>query len=220
MSRLLKSPGIDPRRVFATSERPGSAETASLSDEELMTHLRHKEYEAAYSELIRRYSPELARYLRRFVDADTAEDLAQTTLLNLHEKCSLYHPGKALRPWLYGIATHLAIDSWRRSRRRAERSLESASGDGVDQLPLRERLGDDVLRPDESVADQETRDRVLAAVSQLPEHLRSVVMLVHFHGLKYAEAAEALHIPIGTVKSRLYQARRALRRSSIRSNEA
>jgi RNA polymerase sigma-70 factor (ECF subfamily) len=201
------------------SESPGAADVARLSDEELMRRFDHREDQAVVGELMRRYAPELARYLRRFVDANTAEDLVQLTLLKLSEKRRLYRPGRALRPWLYGIATHLAIDSWRKSRRRRERSLEATPGDDCDRLALRESLGEESISPEESVADQETRELVFAAVQRLPEHLRSVVMLVHFQGLKYTEAADALHVPIGTIKSRLFQARNLLRQCSIRTQD-
>lgn len=187
-------------------------ETTDFSDEELMLRVSRSDDQPAFAELVRRFSPELTGYLRRFSDANAADDLAQLTILNVHEKRHQYHPGRLVRPWLYGIATHLAIDAWRKSQRRRESSLESVSGGALEQPSRREWASDEDIAPDETAADREMCARVRAAVTALPEHLRSVVMLVQFQGLKYAEAAEALQVPIGTIKSRLYQARKRLQK--------
>ncbi len=184
---------------------------ALLGDEDLMLRVCQLADQPAFSELVHRYAPELTGYLRRFTDANAAEDLTQMTFAQAYEHRHQFHPGKQVRPWLYGIATHLAIDAWRKSRRRHESSLEVAPvGDGVHQSP-REWVRDEAPTPDDSASDEESRERVRTLVTKLPEHLRSVVMLIHFQGLKYTEAAEALQVPIGTIKSRLYEARKRIR---------
>lgn len=182
-----------------------SSNDKPCSDEELLLRFRRGEKDA-FGALLRRYERELFGYLRRYLgDATLAEDVFQNTFLHLYLKAGLYEAGRPVRPWLYTIATHQAIDALRRNGRHQGVSLEQTredSGDGemkglVETLENRGQSALDIL------TDHERRERVRASVDQLPDLLRQALVLVYFQGLKYREVADILEIPVGTVKSRL-----------------
>ena len=94
------------------------------SDEELLGFFRSGRREA-FGVLVRRYEGELYGYLRRYLgDANLADDVFQNTFLQLFTKIGKYEPGRPVRPWLYTIATHQAIDALRRNGRHPTVSLD------------------------------------------------------------------------------------------------
>jgi RNA polymerase sigma-70 factor (ECF subfamily) len=163
----------------------------------------------AFGVLVRRYERELYGYLRRYLgDGSLAEDVFQNTFLQVYVKSGRYEPGRPVRPWLYTIATHQAIDALRRNGRHQAVSLEQqraepAEGEVHNLLEMLESRGPGPL---ESASDQERRRRVRATVDGLPDFLRQVLILAYYQGLKYREIADMLDIPVGTVKSRLHAA--------------
>src|SRR6476646_2932399 len=181
---------------------------ASLSDEELLLGYRETSDARLFSELVHRYERELYSYLRRYLgDAEMAEDAFQAAFLQVHLKCQQYEEGRAVRPWLYTIATHQAIDAQRRNRRHRMVSLDRSSGsEGEEVGKLLDLLVSQEPSPTLQVSADERRDWLAAAVKQLPAGLRDVVHLVYFQEMKYREAADSLEIPVGTVKSRLHAA--------------
>jgi RNA polymerase sigma-70 factor (ECF subfamily) len=189
-----------------------SATLTTCSDEELLLRFCRGQ-PAAFDVLVRRYERELYGYLRRYLgDGTLAEDVFQNTFLQLYVKSGHYQAGRPVRPWLYTIATHQAIDALRRNARHQAVSLErTAPPPGVGEtegemnglLDLLEGRGPS---PVEAATAEERRQRVRASVDQLPDFLRQVLVMAYYQGLKYREIAEALRIPEGTVKSRLHAA--------------
>jgi len=178
------------------------------SDEELLARFQGGQREA-FAYLVRRYENELFGYLRRYVgDATLAEDVFQNTFLQVYLKAGSYEAGRPVRPWLYTIATHQAIDALRRQQRHQAVSLNQ----GQDARPpgehddLTNSLVGKAVGPAAAAQAEERRLLVRAAVDRLPEFLRQVVVLGYYQGLKYREIAEVLDIPLGTVKSRLHAA--------------
>src|SRR5439155_6993738 len=180
----------------------------ACSDEELLKRFREGET-PAFGLLLRRYERELFGYLRRYLgDSELAEDVFQNTFLQLYLKSGQYEQGRPVRPWLYTIATHQAIDALRRNNRHQALSLdqdqkELPDGEVRSLLELLETRGPG---PVELAHGEERRERVRASVDRLPEFLRQVVILAYYQGLKYREIADILGIPVGTVKSRLHAA--------------
>jgi RNA polymerase sigma-70 factor (ECF subfamily) len=159
--------------------------------------------------LLSRYERELYGYLRRYLgDAELAEDVFQNTFFQLYQKSSQYEQGRPFRPWLYTIATHQAIDSLRRAARHPTLSLDQRQGvsDEGEVRSLLELLETRGAGPLDVAQEKERQERVRAALEQLPDFMRQVVILVYYQGLKYREAADILEIPVGTVKSRLHAA--------------
>jgi RNA polymerase sigma-70 factor (ECF subfamily) len=180
----------------------------ACSDEDLFARARAGE-EEAFAALVRRYERELYGYLRRYLgDASLADDVFQNTFLQLHLKRDQYEPGRPVRPWLYTIATHQAIDAMRRAGRHPTVSLEQQTGDepGGESQRLLGLLETGGPAPLERVTTEEARELVRQSVESLPEFLRQVVLLAYFQGLPYKDVAEVLSIPVGTVKSRLHTA--------------
>jgi RNA polymerase sigma-70 factor (ECF subfamily) len=96
-----------------------------LTDEELLGRYRESGNAADFNELVRRYERELYRYLARYLgDASLADDVFQNTFLQVHLKRGLYEDGRPVRPWLYSIATHQAVDALRKVGRQPTVSLD------------------------------------------------------------------------------------------------
>ncbi len=139
--------------------------------------------------------------LRLTGERAAAEDLVQDTMLRALRAWHTFQPGSNARAWLVTILRNQFINGWRAHRRRPQ----AVDVDTIPELP------------DRSNPDPEGRffrdlvdDEVLAAVDALPEDFREVVVLSDMEGLPYGEIAAALDIPVGTVKSRLFRARRIL----------
>ena len=164
---------------------------------------------AAFAALVKRYERELYGYLRRYLgDGSLAEDVFQNTFLQVYLKSGQYELGRRVRPWLYTIATHQAVDALRGTGRRQAVSLELAretTPDGEADNLAASLEGRDPC-PFEAAAGSEQAERVRAAVARLPDFLRQVLLLAYYQGLKYREVAEVMDIPVGTVKSRLHAA--------------
>jgi RNA polymerase sigma-70 factor, ECF subfamily len=163
----------------------------------------------AFGVLVRRYERELYGYLRRYLgDGCLAEDVFQNTFLQLHLKRGQYEVGRRVRPWLYTIATHQAVDALRRNGRHQAVSLEQTRDAGSDGEAdsLSASLESRCLDPFETASGNEQAERVRAAVELLPGFLKQVLILAYYQGMKYREVAEIMGIPVGTVKSRLHAA--------------
>jgi RNA polymerase sigma-70 factor (ECF subfamily) len=187
----------------------GTAEDlAQLSDEALLTRYRDQGRTEDFDALVHRYEHELYRYLVRYLgDKSLAEDVFQNTFLQVHLKRGLYEDSRPVRPWLYSIATHQAVDALRKAGRHPTLSLDQGIGTGeVDVGNLVDLLASDESGPLAELQGQERRDWVRESVARLPETLRQTVILAYHQDLKYREIAEILKIPVGTVKSRLHAA--------------
>ena len=196
-----------------TTDNSSSTEpmdTSSLtewSDEALLIRYRETGDEQLFASLVGRYERELYSYLRRYLgNAEHAEDAFQAAFLQLHLKCDQFQEGRRLRPWLYMIATNKAIDLQRRNKRHQILSLNGNRATSEDGGQLLDLLVGDEPNPLAELNRSERGRWVSSHLSEMPEHLRLVVHLVYFQGLKYREAAEVLSIPVGTVKSRLHAA--------------
>jgi len=190
----------------STSSR-GTA-PSEQTDAELLLAYCMEGRKVHFETLVRRYQRELFGYLRGYLgETEAAEDVFQQTFLQIHLKRDQFEPTRRFRPWLYTIATNLAIDYKRRHKRHRMASLDRSheSEDGSTRS-MAEDLEADEPSPSDQLLMSESNEAVQAAVDSLPEISRQVVLLVYFQGLKYREAAEILDVPVGTVKSRLHGA--------------
>jgi len=130
--------------------------------------------------------------------AAEAEELTQEVYFKLWENLHRYNPGSNFMAWAWRVAKNLLIDSYRRCYR--ERSAAWLDPEIIDRLPA----SDDPH--EESVRRQRLRI-ISTGLRQLPEELATLILMRDFSGLSYQEIAEALELPIGTVKSRLNRAR-------------
>ncbi|MCG8451457.1 MAG: RNA polymerase sigma factor [Pirellulales bacterium] len=196
-----------PTEEFIENGLP-AAHLEEISDEQLFREYRETEDALVFSELVSRYQRELYNYLRRFLgDGALAEDVFQTTFLQVHLKRDLFESGRKFRPWLYTIATNQAIDTQRRNRRHRRLSLDQANrASGEDLGTLMEVVASDESTPAEQAEVGEQAEWVRDAVDNLPDPLQHAVRLVYFRGMKYRDAAKTMSVPVGTVKSRLHSA--------------
>ena len=189
---------------------------STTTDETLFARVRNADDAAAFETLVHRYERELFAYLRRFLgDASLAEDVFQSTFLAVHRKRAKYVEGRPFRPWLYAIATNQAIDAQRRNRRHRMASLDRAMRDGDGSFAA--SVADAHPTGDDTVAQRDAEVWLLAALDRLPEPLRRTLALVYRSGLKHREVADALGIPVGTVKSRVNTAIGRLQLSCARA---
>jgi RNA polymerase sigma-70 factor, ECF subfamily len=172
------------------------------SDEQLMAMLAAGET-AALETLVQRYHRMLLGYLYRFVGGDRslAEDLVQETFLRVLRQQHNTMP-QSFKAWLYAIATNLARDH-----------LRSADCRHMVDVPEEAWLAfrDPSPDPEKLVLAAEQERLLVAALGQISAEYRAALLLRYFNGLSLHEIAEALHIPLGTVKSRLSTGLRHLR---------
>ncbi len=189
---------------LTTSKRNVTEQTG----EQLLLRYRETGDRDLFARIVQMYEHELYNYLHRYMgNAEMAEDAFQATFLQVHLKCDQFESGRKLRPWLYAIATNQAIDAQRRNKRHRMASLDQSNQKNDDEMgKLIDLLVSAEPDPVDVVDAGDNQQWVRDEISSLPDHLRSVVGLVYFQGLKYREAAEALSIPVGTVKSRLHAA--------------
>lgn len=159
----------------------------------------------ALDELIRRYSGELFGFLCRFVGSGAAaDDLVQETFLQVHVSAATFDRERSFKPWLYTIAANKARDWLRGRARRSEQSLES--GRQGEEEGSQAQIAAAAPPLDEALARDERRRAVRDVLDEMPEHLRMILVLGYFQHLPYADIADVLDVPVGTVKSRLHAA--------------
>lgn len=201
---------------------PGGDCAPELADELLLRRFVEADDRASFEILVRRYQHEIYNYLRRYLaDDDLAEDAFQLTFVRVFQKAAAqFDLNRRFRPWLYGIATNLAIDLKRRDKRRAHQSLDVAicpqGSRGSTQAAY---LPDHREQENDYLVEAEFREQMRAAIDEVGEPGRSALELVYLQSLPYRDAAEILNVPVGTVKSRVHSAIRKLAAIWHRSNE-
>lgn len=140
-------------------------------------------------------------------DPDTAKDLVQETLLRAMVAWESFQQGSNLRAWLFRILTNAFINGYRK-RRRHQRFATERPGDALSALYGRDQDHTDDL--EEELVGEQLCDEVKTALGRLGPEYRDVVERADLRGEKYKDIADALSVPIGTVMSRLFRARRVL----------
>jgi RNA polymerase sigma-70 factor (ECF subfamily) len=155
------------------------------------------------------------RVARRFVSSrEEAEDLMQETYARAFRAWRSYQPGTNLRAWLLRILTNLNIDRGRKQQRTPDtQPLEEGDYFLYNKL---EASGDRASEEDR-VVERLSQNDVVDALSEVPHDFRDVVVLVDIGDFTYADAAQILDIPIGTVMSRLHRGRRILKQAMAES---
>jgi len=181
------------------------------TDEQLLDAYRRGE-SPVLEVLVRRHHDDLLRFLYRLTGSrTTAEDVFQEAFLQVHLSAGTFDASRRFKPWLFTIAANKARDFLRKNARRRTLDLDApvgrgrSGGDGgeatfVDLMAL------DGLTPPE-VFDETQRDaKVQQAISSMPLLMREILLLAYFQRMSYSQIADALNIPLGTVKSRLHSA--------------
>jgi RNA polymerase sigma-70 factor (ECF subfamily) len=173
-----------------------------LTDDDLMRRVQQGDTDA-FAELVERHKSGLVNYMTHVAGSrERAEDLSQEAFLRAFTHADRYVGEGRFSAWLYRIATNLAYSESRRRRRWGER---------VDRvrrwLGMEERRG-----PDLQVQGSHEQLMMQEALTRLPESFRAAVVLREIEGWSYADVAEALGVPEGTVKSRVNRGKAMLRK--------
>lgn len=162
----------------------------------------------AFATIDRKYRRRLYGIIRSIIRSEEdAKDLVQDTLLKAFRALDSYKPEYPFEKWLFKIASNTCIDYLRRRRFAPERlELDDSEGDA----PPRQYADPNSPIPDEELMRSERQAILRAAIESLPEKYRIVIELRHDRGMEYAEIAEQLGLPLGTVKAHLFRARQLL----------
>ena len=177
------------------------------SEVELVTRARAGD-DVAQTELAERHRQALFFLaLQLMGNRDDAMDVAQEALLRFFRTLHRFDCRRPVRPWLFQIVRNRVVDLYRRRRVRRHDSLDATDHEGRAFIELVDITAD----PERDAARSELRVRILQALAELSHIQREILVLRDYQDLSYAEIAETLCIPIGTVMSRLHGARKKLR---------
>jgi RNA polymerase sigma-70 factor (ECF subfamily) len=181
--------------------------TQDDSDQQLVQRVQAGE-KAAFDLLVRKYQHRVLKLVSRFVsDAAEAEDVAQEAFLKAYRALASFRGDSAFYTWLYRIAINTAKNALVSNRRRpVDFDLDLQDPEQYDRH-ARLKEGD---TPEGVLLTEEIRSVVEKAMEQLPEDLRTAIVLRELEGLSYEEIAEAMDCPVGTVRSRIFRAREAI----------
>lgn len=165
---------------------------------------------SAMDVLIQRHQARAYQYAYRLTrDRDIAADVVADAFVRVYRAAHTFKGQSAFTTWLYRILTNCFLDMRKKSGSRPTVSLDASlqTEDGT----LERQLEADGKTPHEEAERAERNRAVAAAVENLPEYQRAMITMFHVEMLSYEEIAEAMNLPIGTVKSRLNRARLGLR---------
>lgn len=177
------------------------------NDQQLVERVQRGD-KRAFDLLVRKYQHRVLKLVSRFVrDAAEAEDIAQEAFLKAYRALPAFRGDSAFYTWLYRIAINTAKNSLVSSRRRpVDFDLDLQDPEQHD----RQARLKDVDTPEGVMLTEEIRGVVEHALADLPEDLRTAIVLRELEGLSYEEIAEAMDCPVGTVRSRIFRAREAI----------
>lgn len=175
----------------------------AVNERELVERCRRGD-EGAFQELVDRYKDLVFALIARTVqDRSRAEDLAQEVFLRIHRGLPYFRGEARLSTWIYRIVANVCLQD--QTRPAVGREIVSLDDDGA-----RGRVT--VSTPDRRFDDLELRDRLEKAIARLPAHYRLLVAAHYLQGVQYEDLADAMQLPLGTVKTQLYRAKQQLRR--------
>ncbi len=168
---------------------------------------------AAFGELVRRYADALLGYfVQMTANIDLAEDFFQETFKRVHEKAHTFRSQGRFKPWLFTIATRVAINGLRKRRHLPVLSLnQECDCTGKDcKEPGAVAVAGNWSDPSEQAVKAEWKQQVRQAIELLPARQRATLVLAYFQQLSYRQVAEVMGCSIGTVKTQMYRALRTL----------
>jgi RNA polymerase sigma-70 factor, ECF subfamily len=177
------------------------------TDQELVRRVQRGE-RGAFDLLVRKYQHKVLKLVSRFVsDFSEAEDVAQEAFIKAYRALPSFRGDSAFYTWLYRIAINTAKNALVSNRRRPiDFDLDLQDPDQYDKQSLLKESD----TPEGVALTEEIRTTVEKAIEQLPEDLRTAIVLRELEGLSYEEIAEAMDCPVGTVRSRIFRAREAI----------
>ena len=175
-----------------------------VSERELVERCRRGD-EGAFQELVDKYKNLVFALIARTVqDRSRSEDLAQDVFLRIHRGLPYFRGEARLSTWIYRIVANVCVQDANRAMLVAAARHVSLDDDrgAPSALPA----------PDRQFVDLELRDRLEKAIARLPANYRLLIAAHYLDGVQYTDLAEALGLPLGTVKTQLHRAKQQLRR--------
>ena len=167
-------------------------------------------HDIALNDLMARHGDKLFHYLiRSLQNEDEAADLAQETFVRVYQHRAKFNPAQKFSTWLYAIASNLVRDCYRSRVRHPQISLNAKNE--TSDAEFGEQLMDEKLIPSESLHVSERTEAVRKAVAELPEELRTPLILAEYEDMSQAEIGEILACSVKAVETRIYRARKQLR---------
>jgi len=180
-------------------QRQVQARSVRDVDQALMTRILAKDI-GAFEELYRIYRPRLTRFLFKLVRRpQIVEEVTNDTLMVVWDRAETFNGASKLSTWIFGIAYRKAM----KALRRQDEPIED---------PFAEERVSLEPTPEEAFGRQRTQMLLLKAISELSAEHRAVVEFTYFHEMGYREIAEIMKCPVDTVKTRMFHARRHLKR--------
>lgn len=171
--------------------------------------------EDAFAHLLMQYgNPIYSLIARSLRDPADAADVTQEVFVKVFRNISQFHGDSSLRTWIYRIALHEASNQkrWWSRHKRQELTIDAPlEGDEGECFCMADSLASGNASPYDCAAQAQVAERVVAALRELPDAFREVVVLREIEGFGYEEIAEMLNVNLGTVKSRLTRGRALLR---------
>ncbi|HFE48928.1 MAG TPA: RNA polymerase sigma factor RpoE [Chromatiaceae bacterium] len=182
--------------------------TDSKSADQALVERVQQGDKTAFDLLVRKYQQKVLNVIMRYVrDPDEAQDVAQEAFIKAYRALPRFRGDSAFYTWLYRIAINTAKNMLvSRGRRPPGSDVEV---EVAEQLDSGTRLKDQST-PESYIHEEEVMRTIKKAMDELPEDLRTAIMLRELEGMSYEEIAEAMSCPIGTVRSRIFRAREAI----------
>jgi RNA polymerase sigma-70 factor (ECF subfamily) len=195
----------------ATVDRDNTKSLGQLSDEELFQRYQGGD-DAAFRIIVQRYEPSIKGFLhKRLKDDERVQDLTQDTFLRVHRARERYDSSRKFSTWIYTIASNLLKNEYRNRSRRRETSFSDLRKDSTAQGMAARPVEFESDRPDpeRTTYQHELRAAIQDAIERMDEHHRVPFVMREVEDRTYEEISEAIGVPVGTVKSRLFRARNA-----------
>ena len=176
-------------------------------DEELVLRVQRGD-KSAYDYLVIKYQHRIIQLVNRYIkDPSEAQDVAQEAFIKAYRALADFRGEAAFFTWLYRIAINTAKNYLlSRSRRSANYQVDIQDAEALENAPQLQGLE----TPERELLNQEIIDAINASIEELPEDMRTAIVLREFEGMSYEEIAEAMDCPVGTVRSRIFRAREAI----------
>ncbi|MCE5314116.1 MAG: sigma-70 family RNA polymerase sigma factor [Armatimonadota bacterium] len=164
----------------------------------------------AFDELVTRFQKRVYNFAYGIAgNYDDANDVAQEAFVRVFNSIGTFRGDANFTTWIYRIVTNVYLDERKKAKSHRQVSLDEYID--LDENSVSRQIEDENPLPEQIAESKERNQAVRAAISSLPDYQRIIMTLYHLHDRSYEEIADILHLPIGTVKSRLNRARQALK---------